>query len=1226
MYVKSSGKTAAVLLTCLLLLNVFAAAGQARTHRWGEILFHSNQTPQLAHFQSLTEHLNSLEIAALSPEFSIYTLRFDPGHIHEVELLRAVKALPAVQAAQFNYFLMGRNVPNDPFFSQQWPLLNIGQMNGLPDADTDADLAWDIGTGGLSMQGDTIVLCIIDSGFDPFHPDLRPNFWHNFNEIPNNGLDDDGNGYTDDFNGWNVIDQSDDIQNIGPDAWHGTPVMGVAAAAGNNGIGMAGVNWQLKVMPVIHGNSIAEVVQAYAYPYKMRKLYNTSAGQQGSLVVVTNASWGINYGQPTDAPLWCAIFDSLGQAGILNVAATANLDIDVDQAGDLPTSCPSEFLISVTATDQHDSKSSSAAFGTTHIDIGAPGREVFSTLEQQQYGFLSGTSLAAPYVSGSIALLYSAPCPSLLRQARSDPVSAAQNCRQYILNGSDAIPDLQNMVAENRRLNIFKSMRALLDSCNYSDCLDPFNIQFHGIEMNQIDISWDIGLSGTTTNLRFRPLGQTNWELRKQIANPYQLLGLSACQEYEIQLQSICDTLNNAWTRSFVIRTEGCCEAASPLQFQLITEDAIYVSWPKVAVANGYHFRYRLVGMTGWQQESTTTTNIFVEGLSTCSEYEYQLGVSCLGDTAAHFGAIGQFATYGCSNCLELDYCQASGPTTNNSSWISRFQLAEIDHSSANDYNGYSDFTSHSATLVRGLNYPIQIHTNTQGGFVYPIFTVWIDYNQDSDFDDPNELVFTQVADTSKAAGALLLPPDVPLGSTRLRVSARDASYSPCGTSGILGEVEDYCIDMVDEAACVPPQAIHRIVLGNTVQFSWQRHLQADAYRLRYKAVANSQWSYLDTSFPFLEISMLNDCTDYEYAVQSICQGEESAVSAVGYFTTSGCGSCIDFQYCAAKANSTFEWINRISLAGEMYESGNDKGYLKQTEKVFHLQKNECYPFEIVPNWANTSSEAYYVAWLDFNQDGLLEDPEERVFDSQKATDELAVSGKIFIPANAHSGSSLLRIAMKQALSPASSCDQGYFGEIEDHCVHLSDDSTSERCAADFALQWQAGSTSLVFDWQASPPPVAYSLRYAPSHQFPRAWTELQMAFGSCYLGGLEACQEYEIQLRAICDAGPGSYQQSWQVETECLTGKESRRVVPQLYFYPNPFHNYLVIANIPAINKRLGIKIYDVSGKLIRQQQLPKPVSDPLQIQFDRPLVAGTYLAVIQLDEQRVSKKLVVY
>ena len=326
------------------------------------------------------------KVAAL---LNIWLLTTGKDEFSERTALEWLRRQPEVRAAQYNHLLEERLsppelTPNDPLFGLQWQHLNTGSGGGTANADFDSDLAWDISTGGLTPEGDTIVIAIIDGGIEYTHEDLTGNMWRNRQEIPGDSIDNDGNGYTDDFLGWNVYSQTDHITGLA--TGHGTPVSALAGAKGNNGKGVAGVNWDVRLMFVAGNSQESAILSAYDYVLNARKRYNDSNGQQGAFVVAINCSWGITFGQPSEAPLWCAAFDSLGAAGIIGVAATANMALDVDVVGDLPTACPSNYLISVTSLTNTDQKAANAAWGAQSIDLGAYGKDVYTAGINNSYG------------------------------------------------------------------------------------------------------------------------------------------------------------------------------------------------------------------------------------------------------------------------------------------------------------------------------------------------------------------------------------------------------------------------------------------------------------------------------------------------------------------------------------------------------------------------------------------------------------------------------------------------------------------------------------------------------------------------------------------------------------------------------------------------------------------------------------------------------------------------
>ncbi len=396
------------------------------------------------------------KVRLLSESWNVWLLDVAEGE--EEAFLEKLRKDPAVIFAQFNHRLARRSIiPNDSLFSGQWNLENTGQSNGTPGADISATEAWELGAGGVTVLGDTLIIAVIDEGFYLQHEDLR--FWKNRLD-PHNGIDDDLNGYIDDYNGWDVGTNTDSI----PNDSHGTHCAGIAAATGNNVIGVAGVAYNALLMPVsIPDYDEAEVVAAYSYIFDMRKLYNSTLGQKGAFVVATNSSFGINNGKPEDFPLWCAMYDSLGSVGILSVGATANITTDVEIAGDIPSLCVSDHLIIVTNTTRFDNKNNTAAFGAQSVDLGAPGTAIPSTIPFNNYNIQSGTSMSAAHVAGAVALMYSAVCTGFIQSYRDYPDSFSLIVKDYILKGTDLLNDLEGLTVSGGRLNLYNSMHSFFN-------------------------------------------------------------------------------------------------------------------------------------------------------------------------------------------------------------------------------------------------------------------------------------------------------------------------------------------------------------------------------------------------------------------------------------------------------------------------------------------------------------------------------------------------------------------------------------------------------------------------------------------------------------------------------------------------------------------------------------------------------------------------------------------
>ncbi len=472
---QSSMKKIYTLLTGLSLLSAPVAFSQETNVVPGNLLVMVGSDAQA---RQLTKELGSINGSStglkvertLSESMHIYLMSFDPTAVNSNLFLNAIKQNHLVKIAQFNHTFQERIIPNDVQFVNMWDMHNTGASGGVADADIDAPEAWDITTGGLTAAGDSIVVAVIDGGFDLAQPDL--NFWKNYQEIPGNGIDDDLNGYVDDRDGWNGATATDNFSV----ASHGTHVSGTVGARGNNTIGVTGVNWNVKVMPISYGTGgsfEANVVASYAFAMDQRRIYNQTNGAKGAFVVSTNSSFGIDLAFPASYPLWCAMFDSLGSVGIISAGATANANYNIDTQGDIPTSCLSNWLIAVTNTTRTDAKNSSCGYGATMIDLGAPGTSITSTYPSSAYSSISGTSMATPHVAGTVALMCSVNCLQFITDYKADPAGIALMLKDSLLGAVDVIPSMSSGITlTGGRLNLYKSVRSVQNYCTAVDVGD----------------------------------------------------------------------------------------------------------------------------------------------------------------------------------------------------------------------------------------------------------------------------------------------------------------------------------------------------------------------------------------------------------------------------------------------------------------------------------------------------------------------------------------------------------------------------------------------------------------------------------------------------------------------------------------------------------------------------------------------------------------------------------
>ena len=386
----------------------------------------------------------------LSKRLNIWLFEISDNKGSREDKMRRLTTNNDVRVVQNNHtnIVMREVIPDDPYYSSQW----APNIMSLP-------RAWEeFTTGGVTSTGDTIVVAVIDGGTDWTHEDL--NCWVNTHEIPNNYIDDDGNGYIDDYHGWNAYNHNGYVGSNN----HGTHVSGIIGAVGNNGKGVCGVNWNVKVLPI--GGSSGEesiVVEAYAYALDMRARYNETDGEEGAFIVATNSSFGVDYGNPDDYPIWCSMYDEMGAVGILSCGAGPNLNVNVDLVGDVPSTCPGDYLIGITNTTSDDVKYTGAGYGINNIDIGAPGTSIYSTLPNNNYGNMTGTSMATPQVSGTIALMYAALPEEMMIACKNDPANFCLSVRHHLLNGADHLPSLDGLVASGRRLNAYGAIESALN-------------------------------------------------------------------------------------------------------------------------------------------------------------------------------------------------------------------------------------------------------------------------------------------------------------------------------------------------------------------------------------------------------------------------------------------------------------------------------------------------------------------------------------------------------------------------------------------------------------------------------------------------------------------------------------------------------------------------------------------------------------------------------------------
>jgi subtilisin family serine protease len=348
------------------------------------------------------------------------------------DLIRLLADEPAVGIVEPDYvYTISETRPDDVRYADLWGMEKIGMPRVWSSA---------TGTGG-------VVVAVFDTGMDLTHPDLAANLWINPFEIAGNGNDDDGNFYTDDISGWDFYDNDNDPSD---QHGHGTHVAGTVGAVGNNGVGVAGVGWNIKLLPIkFFGYNSSGQLEGYSSDAASGIYYIIDLAWRGVPIRVANHSWG---GTSESLTLKDA-FRAAGQYGILHVAAAGNVvngDVskrDNDIYPHYPASFDLSNVVSVANTTADDGLSGSSYYGAVSVDLGAPGEGILSTIRGGGYGYMSGTSMASPHVAGALALLFDV-----------FPERTWQEARGLLLTGVKPLAALAGRCTTGGRLDVYRML------------------------------------------------------------------------------------------------------------------------------------------------------------------------------------------------------------------------------------------------------------------------------------------------------------------------------------------------------------------------------------------------------------------------------------------------------------------------------------------------------------------------------------------------------------------------------------------------------------------------------------------------------------------------------------------------------------------------------------------------------------------------------------------------
>ena len=771
------------------------------------------------------------------------------------------------------------------------------------------------------------------------------------------------------------------------------------------------------------------------------------------MVVAAGNDGNTNYnGSPLNGN---SAYDKLtGHSTSKNNLVVANAqDANIDSNGN---------LISVTI----NSSSSEGPTDDLRIkpDITGNGTSVYSTYENSDtaYASITGTSMASPNVTGTLLLL---------QQHHNDLngnfMRAATLKGLAMHTADDAGPSGPDAVYGWGLLNAKRAAETITDE-GANSIIDELTlnsgetytitVNADGVNDLMASISWtDVPGTATTQTNSSTPRLVNDLDIRVtkggSTYTPYKLTSITSngTGDNNVDPFERVDVANASGTYTITVTNKGnlsggsqnfslivtgiteesvVCEATTPNNVTVsgVGSNSAIVTWDAVSGAT-YDVHYRENGSSSWTTQAASGVSTTLSGLTPETSYEVQVRSKCNDGSTSNYSASENFTT----SEVQLNYCDSQGNNVSDE-YIGQVEIGSIDNTSGSG-NGYSDFTNLSTDLAKNSSATITV-TPVWTGTVYSEgYSVWIDYNQDGDFNDSGEQVWSRAASTTTpVSGSFTVPSSALSGNTRMRVSMKYNGIPTACETFTYGEVEDYTVTISGsgadtQAPSAPTSLASSNITQTSVALSW--NASTDNVGVTGYEVFQGNTSLGTVTGTSTNITGLSPATTYSFKVRAFdaASNNSSYSNTVNVTTQSN-----TVTYCDTQGNnSSYEWIDLVRLNNLNNVTGNDGGYADYTNLSANLPygSNTLY---ISAGFSSSSYREYWKIWIDYDQDGTFENNE--VLASGSSTSSGTLSATFSVPTTALPGPTRMRVSMKYN-SAQTACETFSYGEVEDYTVNI---------------------------------------------------------------------------------------------------------------------------------------------------------------------------------------------